>query len=77
MDHSWENYPLTFLFSSSTGSIQAKVMSAAPAECYLTQNMACLKQLGHFELLRDRMLYHFSETLQQQQATGEMSEDDF
>lgn len=37
-------------------------MSVAPAECYLTQNMACFKQLGHFELLRDRMLYHFSET---------------
>lgn len=55
-------------------------MSAAPAECYeyyLTQNMACFKQLGHFELLRDRMLYHFSEMPQQQQATGEMSEDGF
>lgn len=52
-------------------------MSVAPAECYLTQYMACFKQLGHFELLRDRMLYHFSETAQQQRATGEMSEDDF
>lgn len=52
-------------------------MSVAPAECYLTQYMACFKQLGHFELLRDRMLYHFSETPQQQQATRERSEDDF
>lgn len=39
--------------------------------------MACFKQLGHFEPLRDRMLYHFSVMPQQQQAAGEMSEDDF
>lgn len=52
-------------------------MSVAPAACYLTRYMACFKQLGHFELLGDRMLYHFSETLQQQQANREMSEDDF
>ena len=52
-------------------------MSVAPAQCYLTQYMACFKQLGHFELHRDRMLYHFSETPQQQQSTREMSEDDF
>lgn len=46
-------------------SIQAKGMSAAPIECYLTQHMACFQQLGHLELLRDRMLNHCSET-----ATG-------
>lgn len=39
-------------------------------------NMTCFKQLGHFELLRDRMLYHFCKMPQQQQAPGEMSEDD-
>lgn len=39
--------------------------------------MACFKQLGHFEPLGDRMLYHFSVMPQQQQAAGEMSEDDF
>lgn len=76
LEHSWKNHPF-FSFSSSTSSIQVKVMSVAPAECYLTQYMACFKQLGHFELLRDRMLYHFSETAQQQRASGEMSEDDF
>lgn len=52
-------------------------MNVAPAQCYLTQYMACFKQLGHFELLRDRMLHHFSETAQQQRAIREMSEDDF
>lgn len=62
------------LCSHQACSIQVKVMSVAPAECYLTQYMACFKQLGHFELLRDRMLYHFSETPQQQQVTREMSE---
>lgn len=51
-------------------------MSGAPAECYLIQYMACFKQLGHFELLRD-MLYHFCKAPQQQQATWDMSEDDF
>lgn len=54
-----------------------QIMSAALAECYgcyLTQNMTCFKQLGHFVLLRDRMLYHFSKMPQQQQC--EMSEDD-
>lgn len=48
-------------------------MNVAPAECYLTRYMACFQQLGHFELLRDRMLHHFSEAAQQQQ----LSEDDF
>lgn len=46
-------------------------------QSYLIQYMACFKQLGHFELFRDRMLYHFSEAPQQQQATWEMNEDDF